>query len=429
MFMGRSTIVPFHQLAHILTGRRIAIMLPLGFVSGLPLALTSGTTLQAWLSVAGTDIRTIGWFTLAGLPYTLKFLWAPVMDRFVPPWLGRRRGWMLVTQGGVALSLLGMAVTGPDHGSWPLGIMAVLAAFLSASLDIVFDAYRTDLLQPHERGFGAALWVNGYRMALLVATVLALIAADQIGWRNTYMLLAGLMLIGILAVFVSPEPADPGIPPANWEEAVWGPLREYFSRSHALRFLLLIVLYKAGDAFAGTLTTAFLIRELQFNPSDVGAMRGIGLGATLLGALIGGVAMARFGLFQSLLAFGALQAVSNLAFVALAWMGKSYGAAVSTIIIENLSGGMGTSAFVALIMSLCDHRFTATQFALLSSLEALGRVFLGRPAAELVEVLGWGQFFLMTFVAALPGLWLLWMMRPSLSAQGPEGVYPATVSP
>lgn len=406
------------NLTRILTSRRLAVMLPLGFISGLPLALTSGTTLQAWLSVAGTDIRTIGWFTLVGLPYTLKFLWAPVMDRLVPPWLGRRRGWMLVTQVGVAVSLVAMAVTGPDHGSWPLGIMAILAAFLSASLDIVFDAYRTDLLHPHERGFGAALWVNGYRMALLAATVLALIVADQIGWRNTYMFLAGLMLVGTLTVFISPEPTDPGTAPSNWEEAVWGPLREYFSRSHALGFLLLIVLYKAGDAFAGTLTTAFLIRELEFTSSDVGVMRGIGLGATLLGALVGGIVMARFGLFQSLLAFGALQALSNLSFVALAWIGKNYGAAVSTIVIENLTGGMGTSAFVALIMSLCDHRFTATQFALLSSLEALGRVFLGRPAAELVQTLGWGQFFFLTFVAALPGLWLLWSMRTSLSAQG-----------
>ncbi len=409
------------NLTHILTSRRIAVMLPLGFISGLPLALTSGATLQAWLSVAGTDIRTIGWFTLVGLPYTLKFLWAPVMDRFVPPWLGRRRGWMLVTQLGVALSLVAMAATGPDHGSWPLGLLAILAAFLSASLDIVFDAYRTDVLHPQERGFGAALWVNGYRIALLVASVLALIVADQIGWRNTYMLMAGLMAAGTLTIFVSPEPIDPGTAPSNWEEAVWGPLREYFSRSHALGFLLLIVLYKAGDAFAGTLTTPFLIRELEFTASDVGVMRGMGLGATLLGALIGGVAMARFGLFQSLLAFGALQALSNLSFVALAWIGKSSVAAVATIVIENLTGGMGTSAFVALIMSLCDHRFTATQFALLSSLEALGRVFLGRPAAELVQVLGWGQFFFLTFVAALPGLWLLWSMRSSLSTLGLGG--------
>lgn len=187
----------------VLTNRRVAVMLPLGFASGLPLALTSGT-LQAWLTVAGVDLRTVGIFMLAGLPYSMKFLWAPLMDRFALPWLGRRRGWMVVTQFGVAAGLIAMGVTGPSDHPWALGVLALAVAFMSASLDIVFDAYRTDVLQPQERGFGAAVWVNGYRLALVVAGALALILADSIGWRDTYWLMAGLMTAGVATILLSP---------------------------------------------------------------------------------------------------------------------------------------------------------------------------------------------------------------------------------
>lgn len=409
--------------------RRVAVMLPLGFASGLPLALTSGT-LQAWLTVAGVDLQTVGIFTLVGLPYAMKFLWAPLMDRFVLPWLGRRRGWMVVTQLGVAVGLTAMAVTGPRDHPWALGILALAVAFMSASLDIVFDAYRTDVLKPQERGFGAAVWVNGYRLALVVAGALALVLADAIGWRATYWLMGGLMAAGVATILLSPEPADPGAIPRSLTEAVWEPIKEFFSRSGAVGFLLLIVLYKAGDAFAATLSTAFLIGGIGFTATDVGLMKGVGIAATLLGALAGGVAMARMGLFRALLAFGALQAVSNLSFVALAWVGKNYPATVAAVVFENFSGGMGTSAFVAFVMSLCDHRYTATQFALLSSLEALGRVLLGRPAADLVESLGWVQFFLVTFLAALPGLLLLWRLRGALdNHRAPESRRSTGLSP
>ncbi len=389
-------------------------MLPLGFASGLPLALTSGT-LQAWLTVASIDLKTIGVFTLVGLPYTLKFLWAPIMDRFVPPWLGRRRGWMLLTQLGVATGLLLMGLTGPGDRPEILGALALLVAFLSASLDIVFDAYRTDTLHPHERGFGAAVWVNGYRMALLVAGAGALVLAEVIGWRNTYVAMAAFMLAGVITIYLSPEPVLLAAAPASLSEAIGGPLKDLFSRPGTLAFLALIVLYKLGDAFAGSLQTAFLIGGVGFSPTSVGYVKGVGLGATLVGALAGGLAMTRLGLFRSLLLFGALQALSNLTFVWLAWAGKSHAVLVASVVIENVTGGMGTAAFVALVMSLCDHRYTATQFALLSSLEALGRVFSGRPSAELVQWLGWAQFFVFSFVAALPGLWLVWSLRHRLN--------------
>ena len=399
-----------------LMNRRILVMLPLGFASGLPLALTSGT-LQAWLTVEGVDLKTIGIFTLVGLPYTLKFLWAPVMDRVVPPWLGRRRGWMVVMQLCVAISLVLMALTNPRiHPGW-LAAYAVLVAFLAASLDIVFDAYRTDTLHPHERGLGAAVWVNGYRIALLASGAGALALADYVGWQMTYLAMAVVMILGVIIVLVSPDPTVVANAPKSLKEAVGAPLAEFFSRPTAWGFLAVIILYKLGDAFASALQTAFLIGGLGFSTTEVGAVKGLGIFATLLGAFVGGLLMTKSGLLRSLLIFGILQAVSNLGFVILSVMGKSSGMLTAAVVIENVTGGMGTAAFVALVMSLCDPRYTATQFALLSSLEALGRVFAGRPSADIVTLVGWTQFFVLTVVVALPGLWAVWRIRRSIEPE------------
>jgi PAT family beta-lactamase induction signal transducer AmpG len=401
------------SFAHILANKRVVLMLPLGFASGLPLALTSGT-LQAWLTVAGLDLKTIGIFTLIGLPYSLKFLWAPFIDRISLPWLGRRRGWMLVTQIAVTLGLALMGLIGSTESPHWLGLMAVGVAFCSASLDIVFDAYRTDLLLPAERGFGAALWVNGYRLAMLVASAGALVLAEQIGWKGTYLVLGALMGTGIVTILLSPNPPGGGAAPKTLKEAVGFPLRELFARPGIYGLLCLIILYKLGDAIAGSLQTAFFIGGLGFTAGEVGYVKGLGIAATLIGALAGGLIMARSGLIRSLLFFGLLQAFSNLSFMFLAWIGKSYEALAASVVIENVTGGMGTAAFVALVMSLCDHRYTATQFALLSSLEALGRVFAGRPSAEAVGMLGWEWFFFLSFVLALPGCWLVWLYRRQL---------------
>lgn len=407
------------SFAQVLGNKRIALMLPLGFASGLPLALTSGT-LQAWLTVAGMDLKTIGIFTLVGLPYSLKFLWAPVMDRITLPWLGRRRGWMLLTDIAVAAGLALMGLIGTENGPQWLGITAIVVAFMSASLDIVFDAYRTDVLLPAERGFGAAVWVNGYRLALLLASAGALVLADHIGWSGTYLALAALMSAGTITVLFSPNPPSAGLPPKTLKEAIGLPLRELFTRPGIVGLLSLIVLYKVGDAVAGTLQTAFFIGGLGFSAGEVGYVKGLGIGATLIGALAGGMIMAKTGLARSLLFFGILQALSNLSFMLLAWIGKSYEALAASVVIENVTGGMGTAAFVALVMSLCDHRYTATQFALLSSLEALGRVFSGRPSAEAVGLLGWGWFFFLSFLLALPGCWLVWQYRRQLTPDAGE---------
>jgi MFS transporter, PAT family, beta-lactamase induction signal transducer AmpG len=258
------------------------------------------------------------------------------------------------------------------------------------------------------------VWVNGYRVALLASGAGALALADYVGWQLTYLAMAAIMVVGVVVVFVSPDPMAVATAPKSLKEAVGAPLVEFFSRPTALGFLAVIVFYKLGDAFASALQTAFLIGGLGFSATEVGAAKGLGIVATLVGAFIGGLLMTKSGMVRSLLIFGVLQALSNLGFVVLALMGKHAGALTAAVVIENVTGGMGTAAFVALVMSLCDARYTATQFALLSSLEALGRVFVGRPSADLVEVMGWAQFYVLTAVAALPGLWAVWRIRYSI---------------
>jgi PAT family beta-lactamase induction signal transducer AmpG len=305
-----------------------------------------------------------------------------------------------------------MSITSPQNGLWFLALLAFCLTFVSASQDVAIDAYRTEVLRERERGIGAAVSVTGYRIAMLVSGALALILSEYLGWRVTYMLMALIMSIGVVSVWLGPEPEDPGTPPTSMKDAVEGPFREFFSRPGVWSLLALIVLYKLGDAFAGSLTTTFLIRGVNFSVGEVGAInKGMGLASTIIGALFGGVLMARLRLFRSLLIFGILQAVSNLSFMVLALVGKSYPLMIFTIAFENLAGGMGTAAFVAFLMVLCNHNYTATQFALLSALASLGRVFVGPLSGVLVDGMGWTVFFFSTFLFALPGLVLLWIMR------------------
>jgi PAT family beta-lactamase induction signal transducer AmpG len=401
----------------IFRSRKMLLLLLLGFSSGLPLALTAGT-LQAWLASERMDIVAIGWFALVGQPYTYKFLWAPVMDRYALPFLGRRRGWLLVTQVALACAIVFMGTLSPADSAWLLGASALAVAFLSASQDIVFDALRTDWLEREERGAGAAVSVLGYRLAMLVSGAGALILADQwLGWHATYRLIAGLMGVGMLATWLAVEPEPKGEAPRSLDAAVAKPLAEFFSRRGAVLMLLVVVLYKLGDAFAGNLTTTFLLRGPGFSLTEIGAInKGFGLAATIAGALAGGALMAKMRLFRALLVFGALQAFTNLGFMLLAASGKSYPLMVTVIGLENLCGGMGTAAYVALLMALCDRRFSATQYALLSALSAVGRVYVGPAAGYLVEGLGWELFFLFTFFIALPGLALLVWARERIEA-------------
>ena len=462
-------------------------MLLLGFASGLPLALSAGT-LQAWLTVEGLDIRTIGFFALAGLPYTFKFAWAPLADRFEPPLLGRRRSWLVVTQLGLAVLCFVMAALDPKASVAAVGACAVAIAFLSASQDIVFDAYRTDLLHENERGAGAAVSVLGYRLAMLVSGGLALILADQwLGWPGMFRAMAA--LCALMAAITLWAPATPPTAPLRsdvrrelvgfvamiaagvgtfwllrqlpWQLLGTGrfvslgadtlmllaacfaalqaarragfpsflaPWDAFFSRERAAALLAMIVLYKLGDAFAGSLSTTFLIRGAGFTATEVGAVNKVlGLVATIVGALVGGAWLAKRPLYGSLMLFGLLQAVSNFGYWLISVLPKDYLLMAAAIGFENLCGGMGTAAFVAFLMALTDRRFSAAQYALLSALSAVGRVYVGPASGVMVEAFGWPTFFVFTVGAALPGLVLLRWLKPQvMRLDRPAAAAPAT---
>jgi PAT family beta-lactamase induction signal transducer AmpG len=392
-----------------------AILLILGFASGLPLALTSGT-LQAWMTVENIDLKTIGFFSLVGQAYVFKFLWSPVMDRYTPPLLGRRRGWLLITQILLLVAIAGMGFLEPGSQLRWMAALAVIIAFCSASQDIVFDAWKTDVLPAEERGTGAAISVLGYRLAMLVSGGLALWLADTyLGWQGMYWLMAALMLPCIIATLLAPEPTDVIPVPRSLEQAVVAPLRDFFGRNNAWLILLLIVMYKLGDAFAMSLTTTFLIRGVGFDAGEVGMVnKSLGLIATIIGALYGGILMQRLSLFRALLIFGILQGVSNAGYWLLSITDKHMISMASAVFFENLCGGMGTAAFVALLMTLCNKSFSATQFALLSALSAVGRVYVGPIAGWFVEAQGWPTFYLFSVVAAVPGILLLLVCRTTL---------------
>jgi PAT family beta-lactamase induction signal transducer AmpG len=391
---------------------RVAAALTLGFASGLPFNLPD-STLQAWLATLDLDIKTIGWLTLVGAPYAFKFLWAPVLDRYAVPLLGRRRGWMLVLQLALAglIALLGLQA--PGEAIYAVAAIGLLIAFASATQDIVIDAYRADTLRPEERGVGSTATQVGYRAATWITGALALILGDVIGWRSTYLLMAGLMAACVALTWLAPEPERVAAPPRTLAAAVMDPLREFLDRPGAWALLALIVLYKFGDAFALKLVTAFLIKGVGFTALEVGAIsKTVVIVLTLLGTFAGGLLLARIGLFRALLFFGVLQALTNLLYAALAAAGKDTTLMVLALGFDNFAGGMGAAAFVAFLMALCDARFSAFQYALLSALASVARNFLGPPAAFVVDAVGWSSFFLLTFVTALPGLVLLvWMRR------------------
>lgn len=403
--VGPSPMPAKTSLLHLLTSPRAWLLVALGFASGLPLLLVGGT-LSAWMTNEGINLKTIGVFTLVATPYTFKFLWAPFMDRYALPFLGRRRGWMLLTQLGLMGAIAGMGLVNPRETPLAMACMALLVAFLSSSQDVVSDAWRTDSLTEAERGFGVATFVMGYRFGMIASGAVALSLSQFIGWPRTYWIMGALMLVGVVATLLAPEPPGQRAPRTLAEAAVV-PFVDYFRRNGALLALLFLLLYKLGDAVAGGMTTPFFLK-LGFSNLEVGTIsKGVGMVATIGGALLGGVLLARLGLRRSLFIFGALQALTNLTFMALALVGKNHLVLALAICTDNVCGGMATTAFGAFTMSLCNRRFSATQFALLSALANFGSRMLTATSGFLAEGMGWPAFFGLTVVLALPALVLL----------------------
>jgi PAT family beta-lactamase induction signal transducer AmpG len=404
----------------------MAALIFLGFASGLPFNLIgNGKAFQAWMTASGVDLTKIGLFSMVGLPYSLKFIWAPLLDRYVPPILGRRRGWLLITQILLLVAIAAMSLHDPKTGLQMLAVNAVLIALFSASQDIAGDAYRTDVLSDREMGAGAAIWVLGYRIALLLTGSLAFILAEKLSWGTVYALLSVLMLVGIIATLVAKDPPNADAPPRSLGEAVAMPFADFFSRSgivFGLFVLVFIVLYKYADALAGSMTTPFLLKT-GFTQTEVGVVfGGAGLLATIAGSIAAGATIARLGINKSLWLFAIFQALSNLAYYGLALAGRTHTYMVGAIVIENFGVGLVSSALVAYIMSMCNRRFSATQFALLSSLVAASRDILVAPGGHLAETYGWPTFFLITVVAGLPCIVLLPWIAP-WSREIPRGAF------
>ncbi len=385
---------------------RMLTMLLVGYSAGLPLLLI-GSTLQAWMTDEGVDLASIGLVSLIGMPYVLKPLWAPLLDRYKLPFLSRRKGWMVLFQALVVICIFGLSMTNPKANLYIVCVWAFLIALFSASQDIVLDAYRREILPDEELGLGSSLYVTGYRLAMLVSGAFALYLADRIPWENVYQWLAIFMAPAIVFTLLGPTESKHIPIPANLKVAVVGPLKEFFSRKGAWIILLFILLYKVGDSMASNMTTPFIL-NIGYSKTDIAAVaKGFGMFATILGGIVGGVMMLKISMRWSLIGFGFLQAVSTLGFAILPSLPVGILSLAAVISFENLASGMGTAAYAGYMASLTNKQFTATQYALLTALMGVPRVILASPTGWMAERLGWEMFFVVCTVVAIPGLLLL----------------------
>jgi PAT family beta-lactamase induction signal transducer AmpG len=403
--------------------RRMLAVLVLGMVSGLPLALTF-STLSVWLVESGVSREAIGLFSAVGTPYALKFLWSPLVDSLPIPWFcrrfGRRIGWMIFTQLWLIISLVMLGFSSPADAAWMTALLALGVAIASATQDIVIDAYRTELLDPEQYAAGGAAAVFGYRIGMLISGGGALFLASYTSWLMTYSIMAALVIPGTLVALWMGEPQRTAPFPARdtsasrstrlshwWQRAVIEPFADFLTRQGAWWLLAFVLLFKFGDAFVGVMTNPFLL-DIGFSKIEIAQVVKVGgLFATLAGAYIGGVMVARLGLVRSLWIGGIIQLLANGVFILQAAHGHHLGLLWFTIGIDNLSGGLGTAVFVALISGLCNVHFTATQYALLSSLASVGRTFLTTSTGFVAGAVGWSWFFGLSILVALPGVLLI----------------------
>lgn len=406
----------------IYTNKKLLIIMLLGFASGLPRLLTL-STLSIWLFEMGLSKTTIGLFTLVGLSYSLKFLWAPFIDSLKIPfftnYLGRRRSWIILTQILLISSLIFLGYSNPSVDLRLTVLAAVLVAFFSASQDIVIDAFRVESLEKELYGAGAGMYVFGYRIGMLVAGAGALYLATFYEWSIVYILMSLLILIGSFAILFASEPEKNSLIDTqkkknifHWfNDSVINPFRDFMKKGNWKIIILFVVLYKFGDALVSVMANPFYL-EMEFSKIEIANVsKFFGFIATVTGALIGGVFVKQSGIFKSLLACGILQMLSNLFYAIQAFIGYNIGFLIVTIGFMDLASGMGTAAFIAYLSNLCNIRYTATQYALLSSFASLGLTFLSSPAGYLVVTVGWIPFFIFTSIAAIPGIYFLIILK------------------
>ena len=406
--------------------RRLLSMLLMGFSSGLPLGLLS-STLQAWYTVSGASLIVIGWLTLVGQPYAFKFLWAPLLDRFSLFHYSRRKSWIMTMQFLLGVAFIVMGCLDPVHSSLYIAVLALIAAFFSATQDTAIDAYRTELLTDSEQGVGFSFNTIAYRVAMIASTGVALIIAAKFSWQILYWLMGLIFLLLMIVTIKTPNPIEHHIHPSNLRSALFDPWKSFFSRENAVWILVFIVIYKLCDAMALSLNTTFLIRGVGFSLIQIGAIsKTVGLIGALVGSIIGGILLPCMGLYRSLMYFGLLQLLSNLLYAWLAVVGKNVMMMGIAVFGENFCSGLSTVALVVFLMQLCDKRFTATQYALFSAVASLGRIFVGPVSAELVKHMGWCDFYIASSLIGLPALLILWLLKNKLFLHRPHDVRAVT---
>lgn len=387
---------------------RVAVQAPLGFSSGLPLLLTGGT-LTTWLASEGVSVEAIGAFALVQVPYNLKFAWAPLLDRFAVPGLGRRRGWMLLAQLSLIVGLAALGATDARGSAGTLAVLAVAVAVLSATQDIVVDAFRTDVLRDGERGRGTATYVAGYRVAMIVAGFGALHLAERWGWPAVYLAMAGLMAIGAVTTLLCPEPASGAA--REPRGSLMAPFVELLGRPGVGWLLAFVAVFKLGDGLVSHMIGPFLV-DLGFTLGDIANVeKFLGLSMTIAGAVVGGVFVDRLGVRRGLVVFGAAQMVANAGYAVLAMTGPRMDVFVAAIGLDQLCNGLGTAAFVAFLMSACDRRYSATQYAVLTSASTLLGRLLGAGTGYAVAAVGWAGVFGVTIAVSAPALALVPRLR------------------
>ena len=402
------------SLKNAILNRRMLICVFTGFTSGLPLYVLIQLA-PAWLRTEGVGLAEIGFFTLVQMPYTWKFLWSPVMDRYTLPFLGRRRGWMLLTQVALMISIAAIGFLNPEFSIWAVAYLAATMAFFSASQDIVLDAYRRELLPDNELGLGNSIHVQAYRLSGLIPGALALILADHLAWNTVFVIVASFMLIGVVLTLSINEPVRDPNAPRTIREAVIEPFREFIGRqgiASALLVLAFLFFYKLGDSMATALQTPFFI-DIGFSLTQIGTIaKTAALAAVIIGAMIGGVVMIFLSINRALWLFGVVQIVSILGFAALAEIGANPWMLGFAVVFEYLGVGLGSAALIAFIARSTNKAFAATQFALFTALATTPRTLASATTGVIVEQLGWTNFFLICFVLAVPGMLLLIKVAP-----------------